>query len=406
MTIEQFIQEHLHDDVRDLALQRAKFPDVDIPYVLDQIKGWQMARQKLPSWASIEGMIYPPHLSMEQCSSEATAIYKANVAKRLLLSLGNDQPLGSFVDLTGGFGVDFAFMAKALQGLASHFVYVERQETLCTIAKHNFQRLGLGHAEVICANGVTYLHRMPKASLVFIDPARRDAHGGRTFAIADCTPNVLTIENELLQKADHVILKLSPMLDVSATVEALGRENVREVHIVSIANECKELLVVLSKRGIDTRYYCVNDSNVLSFETSQPLKEHSFVDETSPSLGVVGLLYLYEPNASIMKMGCFDILCQRYGVKALSANSHLFVSHDNILDFPGRKFQVKAITSMNKKELRCHLQGIQHANITTRNFPLSAKDLRKRLTLKDGGNTYIFATTNHLGEHILLICGR
>lgn len=406
MTIEQFIQEHLHDDVRDLALQRAKFPDVDIPYVLDQIKGWQMARQKLPSWASIEGMIYPPHLSMEQCSSEATAIYKANVAKRLLLSLGNDQPLGSFVDLTGGFGVDFAFMAKALQGLASHFVYVERQETLCTIAKHNFQRLGLGHAEVICANGVTYLHRMPKASLVFIDPARRDAHGGRTFAIADCTPNVLTIENELLQKTDHVILKLSPMLDVSATVEALGRENVREVHIVSIANECKELLVVLSKRGIDTRYYCVNDSNVLSFETSQPLKEHSFVDETSPSLGVEGLLYLYEPNASIMKMGCFDILCQRYGVKALSANSHLFVSHDNILDFPGRKFQVKAITSMNKKELRRHLQGIQHANITTRNFPLSAKDLRKRLTLKDGGNTYIFATTNHLGEHILLICGR
>lgn len=405
MPTEQFIQEHLRDDVRDLALQRAKFPDVDIPYALDQIKGWQTARQKLPSWAAIDGIIYPPHLSMEQCSSEATAAYKANMAKRLLPSSGNGQPLGSLVDLTGGFGVDFAFMAKALQGAVSHSVYVERQEALCAIAKHNFLQLGLGHSEVICADGVAYLHEMATASLVFIDPARRNAHGRRTFAIADCSPDVLSIEGELLQKADYVIMKLSPMLDVTATVEALGRENVCEVHIVSVANECKELLVVLSKRGIGTRYFCANDSNVLSFDSSFSHKERGFVDESSPSLGVDGHLYLYEPNASIMKMGCFDILCQRYGVKALGANSHLFVSCDSIEDFPGRKFHVKTITSMNKKELRRHLQGIHQANITTRNFPLSAKDLRKRLALKDGGDTYIFATTNHLGEHILLICG-
>ncbi|MBQ6062156.1 MAG: SAM-dependent methyltransferase [Prevotella sp.] len=406
MTTEQFIQEHLHDDVRYLALQRAKYPDVDLPFALDQIRGWQTARQKLPTWAAIKGVIYPPHLSMEQCSSEATAVYKASIAKRLSRPLGNEAPHGALVDLTGGFGVDFAFMKKALQGVVSQFVYVERQETLCSIAKQNFQRLGLDNAEVLCADGVEYLHAMPPASLVFIDPARRDTHGARTFAIADCTPDVLSIERELLQKADHAILKLSPMLDISATVEALGREKVREVHVVSVANECKELLVVLSERGINTHYYCVNDGNVLTFASSMPLRERGFVDEAPPALGVGGHLYLYEPNASIMKMGCFGILCQHYGVKALGANSHLFVSQDNMEDFPGRSFQVRAITSMNKKELRRHLQGITRANITTRNFPLSASDLRKRLALRDGGDTYIFATTNHRGEHILLICGK
>ncbi|MBR5062788.1 MAG: SAM-dependent methyltransferase [Prevotella sp.] len=399
MSTEDFIQEHLHEDVRDLALQRAKFPNVDIPFVLEQISGWQTARQKLPSWAATKGIIYPPHLSLEQCSSEATAVYKADIAKHLVLSLGKDPTENILIDLTGGFGVDFAFMAKALQGIVSKCVYVERQETLCTIAKQNFQRLGLNNAEVLCADGVEYLHAMPTASLVFIDPARRDVHGGRTFAIADCTPDVLSIEEELLQKAAYVILKLSPMLDISATVEALGRENVREVHVVSVANECKELLIVLSKEGDATHYHCVNDGEVLSLDGQE---EHpvTLAPHLCPNM------YLYEPNASIMKMGCFGILCHRYGVDAIGTNSHLFVSEDNIIDFPGRKFQVKAITSMNKKELRRHLQGITHANITTRNFPLSAKDLRKRLALKDGGDIYLFATTNSLGEHILLICKR
>lgn len=399
MNTEDYIQEHLHDDVRDLALQRAKFPNVDIPFALEQISGWQTARQKLPSWAAIKGIVYPPHLSMEQCSSEATAVYKADIAKRLLRSLSSGLPIDSLIDLTGGFGVDFAFMAKALQGIVSKCVYVERQETLCTIAKQNFQLLGLGNAEVLCADGVEYLHTMPTASLVFIDPTRRDAHGGRTFAIDDCTPDVLSIEEELFQKAAYVILKLSPMLDISATMEALGRENVREVHIVSVANECKELLVVLSKEGDTTHYHCVNDGEVLSLNGQE---EHPVT--LAPHL--YPNMYLYEPNASIMKMGCFGFLCHRFGVEAIGKNSHLFVSEDNIQDFPGRKFQVKTITSMNKKELHRHLQGITRANITTRNFPLSAKDLRKRLALKDGGDTYLFATTNSLGEHILLICKR
>ena len=403
MNTETFIFQHANDDVRSLALQKAKYPDVDMNYALDQIAGRQMARHKLPSWAEKDGVVYPPHLSMEQCSSEFTANYKAQLVRDLVRSRKNTLPIDSLllVDLTAGFGVDFTMMAKALSedGLLTDekMVCVERQENLCNILRHNLSIMGIGQTEVICGDGVGYLHELNHACVIFLDPARRNVHGGRTFAISDCTPDVLSIQRELMEKSDFVILKLSPMLDIHATVEALGVDNVRSIHVVSVANECKELLVVLSKQGESPQIHCVNDTFTFScpFQDNTPLSVTQQIYEG---------LYLYEPNASLMKARCFGLLCQQYGIESIGVNSHLFVSSRLIDDFPGRKFRIIAISSLNKKDLKNHLQGMANANITTRNFPLSVQELRKRLKLRDGGNTYIFATTIGNSDHRLLIC--
>ena len=403
MNTETFIFQHANDDVRSLALQKAKYPDVDMNYALDQIAGRQMARHKLPSWAEKDGVVYPPHLSMEQCSSEFTANYKAQLVRDLVRSRKNTLPIDSLllVDLTVGFGVDFTMMAKALSedGLLTDekMVCVERQENLCNILRHNLSIMGIGQTEVICGDGVGYLHELNHACVIFLDPARRNVHGGRTFAISDCTPDVLSIQRELMEKSDFVILKLSPMLDIHATVEAVGVDNVRSIHVVSVANECKELLVVLSKQGDSPQIHCVNDTFTFScpFQDNTPLSVTQQIYEG---------LYLYEPNASLMKARCFGLLCQEYGIESIGVNSHLFVSSRLIDDFPGRKFRIIAISSLNKKDLKNHLQGMANANITTRNFPLSVQELRKRLKLRDGGNTYIFATTIGNSDHRLLIC--
>ena len=403
MNTETFIFQHANDDVRSLALQKAKYPDVDMNYALDQIAGRQMARHKLPSWAEKDGVVYPPHLSMEQCSSEFTANYKAQLVRDLFRSRKNTLPIDSLllVDLTAGFGVDFTMMTKMLSedGLLTDekMVCVERQENLCNILRHNLSIMGIGQTEVICGDGVGYLHELNHACVIFLDPARRNVHGGRTFAISDCTPDVLSIQRELMEKSDFVILKLSPMLDIHATVEAVGVDNVRSIHVVSVANECKELLVVLSKQGESPQIHCVNDTFTFScpFQDNTPLSVTQQIYEG---------LYLYEPNASLMKARCFGLLCQQYGIESIGVNSHLFVSSRLIDDFPGRKFRIIAISSLNKKDLKNHLQGMANANITTRNFPLSVQELRKRLKLRDGGNTYIFATTSGNSDHRLLIC--
>ena len=376
-----FIRQHRTDDVRRLALQGAKHPEVDLRYALEQIAGWQKARTKLPSWAVCEDLVYPPHLSMEQCSSEATATYKARIAGKGRL----------FVDLTAGFGVDAAFIAQGFH----QAVIIEQQENLCAIVAENYKRLGLSQVEVRCGNGVDYLHSMEHADLIFIDPARRDEHGARTYGIADCSPNVLELREELLAKADRVIMKLSPMLDWRKAVEDL--KTVNEVHIVSVENECKELLLVMSETAKPLQVSCVNDDDVFVF--SPALTKNVFLPLPSSDLR-----FLYVPNASIMKAGCFGELAERFQVAPLDKNSHLFVSDGEISNFPGRCFRIEKMTSMNKRELKDTLAGIRQANITVRNFPLSVAELRKRLKLQDGGDTYIFATTVADKGHQLLIC--
>ena len=416
---QDFIRQHQDDDVRQLAFLGSKYPEVDMPFALDQIRGRKMARVKLPRWASIDGIIYPPHISMEQCSSEATALYKAELAERLLNqqkikicefttkdtvapkfaknegTCENQGKVG-FADLTGGFGVDFSYIAERLGVRA---MYVERQEHLCEKAKENFLRLGLANAEVKNGDGIEVLHTLEHLSLIFIDPARRDDAGNKVVSLKDCTPDVTILQEEMLSKADYVVIKLSPMLDWHRAVNELS--HVREVHIISVNNECKELLLVLSARnmGENLRIYCINDAQ--SFVCDELDMESSQVKIASSTLEE--MQYLYEPNASLMKAGCFGVLSGRYDARMLSKNSHLFVSQAPIEAFPGRSFRIIAVSSFNKKELKRHLSGITKANIATRNFPLSVAELRKRLKLKDGGETYIFATTLSDESHVLVI---
>ena len=382
-----FIREHAEADVRQLALQGTKNPEVNLTFALEQIAGRQKAKTKLPTWAATDGIIYPPHLSMEQCSSEQTARYKANIAGKGAL----------MVDLTAGYGVDMAFVSPNYR----RAIHVEQQASLCAISSENFKLLGLNHIEVVCADGVDYLHQLDHADLIFLDPARRDDHGARTYGIADCTPNVLELRDELLQKADRVMLKLSPMLDWRKAVEDLG--NVNEVHIVSVDNECKELLLILSKEEKPLKLFCVNNDQVFEGDQGDWLNERSIAEIRVP-VPMSSQTYLFEPNASIMKAGCFALLEQRYNVSQLDKNSHLFVSDSDISDFPGRRFIIEKTTSMNKRELKAALDGINRANITVRNFPLSVAELRKRLKLNDGGDHYLFATTVAGNQHQLFLC--
>ena len=383
-----FIHEHAEADVRQLALQGTKNPEVDLSFALEQIAGRQKAKTKLPSWAAVDGIVYPPHLSMEQCSSEQTARYKALIAGKGAL----------IVDLTAGFGVDMAFMSQGFQKA----VHVEQQAPLCAISSENFKLLGLNHIEVICVDGIDYLHQLEHADLIFLDPARRDDHGARTYGIADCTPNVLELRDELFEKADRVMLKLSPMLDWRKAVEDLGHVN--EVHIVSVDNECKELLLILSKEEKPLKLFCVNNNQVFDGVTGGRFFCDTARDVTKEPSPCYTPHFLFEPNASIMKAGCFTLLEQRFGVAQLDKNSHLFVSDSDISDFPGRRFIIEKTTSMNKRELKAALDGINRANITVRNFPLSVAELRKRLKLKDGGDHYLFATTVAGNQHQLFLC--
>ena len=394
---QDFIRQHQDEDVRQLAFLGSKNPEVDMPFALDQIRGRKMARAKLPLWANIDGIIYPPHISMEQCSSESTALYKAELAARLLgLPDSSFSEEIGFVDLTGGFGVDFSYIASRL-GMSS--MYVERQAHLCEAAKENFERLGLKNAIVKNEDGIEVLHSLKELKLIFIDPARRDDAGNKVVSLKDCTPDVTVLQGEMLLKADYVIIKLSPMLDWHRAISELS--HVREVHIISVNNECKELLLVLSARnmGENLRIYCINDAQ--SFVCDELDMESSSV-KISPS-PLEEMQYLYEPNASLMKAGCFGVLSERYDARMLSKNSHLFVSREPIAAFPGRSFRIIAVSSFNKKGLKRHLSGITKANIATRNFPLSVAELRKRLKLKDGGEIYIFATTLSDDSHVLVI---
>ena len=498
MTTAEFIQEYREKDTRQLALQSARFPDVDMPYALDQIKGWQTARRKLPTWAACDGIVYPPHLSMEQCSSEPTAQYKLNLAMEWArrvesselrvesserevesselrvesseeeVESSSEQPAtlnsqlstlnsqlstfnsqlstlnchaSSMTDLTGGFGVDFSFTSCAFASAT----YVERNAQLCSMVEHNLPLLGIDNAKVVCADAVDYLSTLDMQTMIFLDPARRDQHGAKTVMLADCTPDVVQLLPQLLKKSRFTMLKLSPMLDWHKAVEDL-QGMVREVHIVSVGGECKELLLVLSKEiESELKVFCADleagggsgetglsggssssSCSSLSSEPSFPrtpsspsAPSHPSTPSLSASLFVYApsasrpapnsklktqnSKFLHEPNASIMKAGCFDELAAAYGVSPVSRNSHLFLSAEPVDGFPGRSFSIERVTTLNKRELRQALAGIEKANIATRNFPLSVAELRKRLKLKDGGDVYIFVTTTAEDEHLLLI---
>ncbi len=402
MTSEEFISVHRLDDVRKLALKKS--PEVvDVAWCLQQIEGWQLARKKLPRWAEADGTLwFPPRLSVEQCSSEATAHYKQQLVKRLI----PDGFRSSMMDLTGGFGIDFSYIAP----LFSKATYVECQAHLCDIAKHNFPLLGLSHAEVVHSDCIS---AEKDADLIFMDPARRDAVGRKTVAIQDCTPNVEEMQEHLLSRVRYLIIKFSPMLDIAQALRVLHR--VVEVHVVSVKGECKELLLVMkgykgeeesqpceeSTALSSLQYHCVN------LETEDaPLVCPASERNTAPVIAEVSSAtmqgYLFEPNTSILKAGCQDTLCQLYGIRKLHPCSNLFIGDHPLDAFPGRQFVIVSVSDFNKKGLKTLLQDVKQANLTTRNFPTAVADLRKKLKLQEGGEYYLFATTLHDGSHALV----
>ncbi|MGE8621761.1 THUMP-like domain-containing protein [Bifidobacterium hominis] len=452
----EFVAMHRDEDVRELALKAKRVDGLDLPLALDQIAGWRIASKKLPQWASCEGIVYPPHISMEQCSSQFTAQYKSEITQTLLVpsatvharvsdSAESDMQTAksalhlsdsaesdtqeaktglrmsdsgesdtlvakrAMADLTGGFGVDFSYLARGF----SQATYVERQRHLCELAEHNMAALGLDQARIVCGDGVEYLSQMDPVDFIYLDPARRDEHGSRTYAIEDCTPNVLELRDLLLAKSRFTLVKLSPMLDWrKAVVDFDGA--VREVHIVATGNECKELLLVLGRpaqanardsvdgagsyRRLAPHVFCVNDDQRIDYDSAEYTQGLRIGGKPLPD----AKRYLYEPNASIMKAGCFDLVEERFGVTQIGPSSHLFVSEQQIADFPGRGFAIEAVGSMNKKDTKRLLNGVKQANIAVRNFPLTAPQLRKKLKLADGGTVYLFGTTMQGGGHVLL----
>ncbi|MBM6992994.1 MAG: SAM-dependent methyltransferase [Prevotella sp.] len=396
-----FIRDHREDDVRRLALEGSRNSAVDLPFALDQIQGWQTARRKLPFWAAHDDVVYPPHLNMEQCSSEQTARYKQQVVCRFLADFSGPSVL---VDLTGGYGVDFFYLSEPF----TRAVYVERHAALSELVGHNLGVLGRSQAEVHCADGVEFLDSLPTgsdrsaATVIFLDPARRGSHGQKVFGLQDCEPDVTQLRDRLLDRCDVLMLKLSPMLDWHEALRQLcpsGRGC--EVHIVSAGGECKELLLVMTHDDTPLRVYCVNDDELFDYmpQSSDAAPTASSATVSAPSLAG----WLLVPNASIMKAGCFRELAAAYGLHVVDRNSHLFVADGPVAGFPGRQFCIRAVSSMNKREVREALRGITQANIATRNFPLSVAELRKRLKLHDGGSLYLFATTWQK-QHVLLFC--
>lgn len=409
MTNEEYIIAYREADIRSLALR--KVPEgVDALWCLRQIEGYQLARKKLPQWAATEGLWFPPRLSMEQCSGETTARYKRDIVRRLMPSCHD----ATLVDLTGGFGVDFSYMAQGF-GTA---VYVEQQEVLCRTATHNMPLLGLRNARVVRGDGTSFLKALDYADIIYIDPARRDTAGRKTVAIDDCTPDVCSLQGELRAKSRYTIIKLSPMLDITQALRSIAA--VSEIHVVSVKGECKELLLVLEGgvRG-SGGVAPVNDGGVVCHCVNLSTLDAPFV---SPWRGVAsgipaellpagtrleGML-LFEPNASILKAGAQDAFAARYGVPKLHPMSNLFVCSDEETTLaetmPARVFRVIAASDFSKASLKALLHGVTRGNLTTRNFPQTVAELRRRLKLKEGGEDYFFATTLSDGCHVLIRC--
>lgn len=384
--LKQFIREHAQDDLQRLAFQGVKYPEVDIPFVLQQLKGRRMATYKIPSWSEKEDVLYPRQISMEQCSSETTARFKASL-------VGNSPTL---VDLTGGFGVDFYFMAQQ----ASHAIYVEMLPELADTARHNFDVLKLTQAEIVCADSVEFLRSMDfKADTIFIDPARRDQAGQKTVLLQDCTPDLTLIDELLEEKGTQILIKLSPMLDITASVKAL--RHISEVYVIAVQNEVKELLLRKRKTDGAVRIHAVH------FRKHHPTEDFIFTTEeetgaVASTTSVIGK-YLFEPNAAVLKAGAYKILSSRFALKKLDANTHLYTADVYPADFPGRVFEVKDTFMFGKKEIKNLLSKTNRANISVRNFPISADELRKKLKLKDGGEDYLFAATLSGNKKILLL---
>jgi hypothetical protein len=382
----EFIQQHLHQSPAELMLQAQRYPNLPVAELVKQIQARQKAADKLPTWVSNPNAVFPVAVSVEQSSSEAAAAFKASLVSGRLL-----------IDLTGGFGVDSFFFAKQFERV----VHVEQNSELSEVATHNFKLLGADNIETRNTTAEEFLHSFEgKADVIYLDPARRGGRDEKVHLLQDCEPDVLRLLPLLLAKANTVLLKTSPMLDIDLALAQLG--HVAQVWTVALHNECKEVLYLIgpSIAGIEPRRHAVNllpsgETHQISFTKSQ--EDHAPVTYADPQA------YLYEPNSAILKAGAYRSVASQYGLQKLHPNSHLYTSNQFIPDFPGRSFACQGMGRYNKKEIFARLPS-HKANITVRNFPESVADIRKKTGIKEGGSDYLFFTTDMHQKPIVVYC--
>lgn len=411
-TLRAFIREHAADDLTRLLLSASRYPEIDVPEAVRQIAARRQIRDKLPSWYANDALYFPARTAAEQCSSEPTAHYKA-----ALIPCG-----ATLCDLTGGLGIDTYYFSRR----AGQVVYMERFPAYAEAARHNFACLGAGNIRVIEGDSTALCETVEGIDVFYIDPARRGEGNRRVFALADCEPDLTRLLPRLLDKAPTVLAKLSPMADLRLTLDLLP--GTTAVHILSVRNECKELVFRIDREAAkDGRSGKTADPSAghdaaahpdapasspqitcVNFTASGKQETYAFTlpEEAAalapPATAVAA--YLYEPNASILKAGAFKSIAFRLHVAKLHASSHLYTSDRLAGDFPGRMFRVEEVIPFHGKSVKNLCRALPQANLTVRNFPLSADELRKRLKLKEGGDTYLFATTLADGEKVLIRC--
>lgn len=379
--IQGFIHEKTGTDISKLALLKNPFPDIEYKILLNQIEARSKSRDKLPTWFKSAGIIYPNKLSIEQTSSETTASYKSQLISGT-----------SLIDLTGGFGVDDYYFSKRINKV----VHCEISEELSKIVHHNFKQLQCENIECIQGDSYSTLHQLNQDfDWIYIDPSRRNDAKGKVFMLKDCLPNVPDLLDDYFKFSNHILIKTAPILDISAGLSEL--KNVKEIHIVAIDNEVKELLWIIEKsykNSVEIKAVNILKTRMDSFVFS--------LDSDSNPHYSLPQKYLYEPNSAIMKSGGFDEICNQFEVSKLHKNSHLYTS-EQLIEFPGRVFEVIKCIDYSKNSMKDTIENKQ-ANITTRNFPDSVENIRKKWKIKDGGNVYSFFTTNLNNDKIVLLC--
>lgn len=380
--VQDFITTNLNSDITKLILKGSPFNNISIQELSNQIISKQKSKNKLPNWFNTQNVYYPPKISIEQTSSEITANYKSNLVSG-----------DTIIDITGGFGIDAFYFAKKFKKV----IHSEINDELSKIVAHNYQQLKVNNIQTVASDGLEFLKNTDqKFDCIYIDPSRRDDIKGKVFLLKDCLPNVPENIDFLFTKSANILIKNSPMLDITATINEL--KFVKEIHIIAVNNEVKELLFLLKKEYKGT--VNVNTVNLLKDKIQEfnfILKNNSDLKYNSPQK------FIYEPNAAILKSGGFNQITKQYNVGKLHQHSHLYTSEEIIKNFPGRIFKIDAVFSYNKKQLKKEL-AIDKANITTRNFPKTVAQIRKETKLKDGGNIYLFFTKNLDEKLIVLKC--
>lgn len=370
-----YIRTHVNDNVRTLALRGCKDTSVDFKFALQQIEGRQKSKDKLPDFYQNEQVLYPPTVSMEQCSSTHTANYKASLVEG-----------ETFADLTGGFGIDTFALSRRFK----HGYHIEPNNALSELVQHNASVLNISNLEFIQDTMEESLSQIPNVDCLYIDPSRRDSHGNRVVCLEDCTPNIIEWKSTLLGKCKKLMIKLSPMIDIKRSLLQLPETS--DIYTIAVNGECKEVLLIL-EAGKDPTDRCIHTINILKdgyqiFETTAS-EEVDAMPTLTNTLG----RYLYEPNAAVLKAGTFKSIATRFGLEKLHPHTHLYTSDILAKDFPGRIFNVDDSYSFNKKEIKKALGDIKKANVAVRNFPLTAEELKALLKIKDGGEVFLFGAT-------------